>query len=216
MGQIARVVVPGYPHHITQRGNRRQQTFFCEEDYRAYLDLMSEWCSTHGEDIQAYCLMPLRFQRSNSLLTVGRASCPSFLDRRDACPTILCPMNVTCLKAHSYHAESRASHRLPEGSEEKSRGQRGKVRSIKYGVPGTTELTWTAAEVRCFAGYKADERPTGFRVGHREIEVVKILASWREPDHLCFKVEAPDGIIYELRHHEYEDRWQVRESRGQR
>jgi putative transposase len=58
MGQIARVVVPGYPHHVTQRGNRRQQTFFCEEDYRAYLDLMSEWCSGHGVDIWAYCLMP--------------------------------------------------------------------------------------------------------------------------------------------------------------
>ena len=58
MGQVARVVVPGYPHHITQRGNRRQQTFLCEEDYRAYMDLMSEWCSKHGVDIWAYCLMP--------------------------------------------------------------------------------------------------------------------------------------------------------------
>jgi REP element-mobilizing transposase RayT len=58
MGQVARVVVSGYPHHITQRGNRRQQTFFCGEDYRAYIDLMSEWCSKHGVDIWAYCLMP--------------------------------------------------------------------------------------------------------------------------------------------------------------
>ena len=58
MGQVARVVVPDYPHHITQRGNRRQQTFFAEEDYRAYLHLMSEWCSKHGVDIWAYCLMP--------------------------------------------------------------------------------------------------------------------------------------------------------------
>ena len=58
MGQVARVVVPGYPHHITQRGNRRQQTFFCDDDYRAYIDLMSEWCSKHRVDIWAYCLMP--------------------------------------------------------------------------------------------------------------------------------------------------------------
>lgn len=28
MARIARVVVPGYPHHVTQRGNRRQRTFF--------------------------------------------------------------------------------------------------------------------------------------------------------------------------------------------
>ncbi|MGO9121699.1 MAG: transposase [Desulfomonilaceae bacterium] len=58
MGQVARVVVPCYPHHITQRGNRRQQTSFCGENYRAYIDLMSEWCSKHGVDIWAYCLMP--------------------------------------------------------------------------------------------------------------------------------------------------------------
>ncbi|MFZ2398487.1 MAG: hypothetical protein WAW31_07455 [Smithella sp.] len=32
MGRIARVVAAKYPHHVTQRGNRRQDTFFCEED----------------------------------------------------------------------------------------------------------------------------------------------------------------------------------------
>ena len=58
MGRIARVVVPGYPHHITQRGNRRQQTFFCDEDYTAYIQLMSEWCLKHNVECWAYCLMP--------------------------------------------------------------------------------------------------------------------------------------------------------------
>lgn len=42
MARIARVVAPGMPHHVTQRGNRRQQTFFTDEDYQAYLELMSE------------------------------------------------------------------------------------------------------------------------------------------------------------------------------
>ena len=58
MARIARIVVPGYPHHITQRGNRRQETFFCDDDYRQYIDLMAEWCSRCGVDIWAYCLMP--------------------------------------------------------------------------------------------------------------------------------------------------------------
>lgn len=40
---MARVVVPGIPHHITQRGNRRQATFFGDDDYAAYLDLMAQW-----------------------------------------------------------------------------------------------------------------------------------------------------------------------------
>jgi putative transposase len=58
MARLARLVVPGLPHHITQRGNRRQQTFFGDEDYAAYLELMAEWCGQHGVAIWAYCLMP--------------------------------------------------------------------------------------------------------------------------------------------------------------
>jgi putative transposase len=58
MGRIARVVAPGMPHHVTQRGNRRQKTFFKKGDYAEYLAQMSEWCHTHDVDIWAYCLMP--------------------------------------------------------------------------------------------------------------------------------------------------------------
>jgi REP element-mobilizing transposase RayT len=45
MARIAGVVVPGIPLHITQRGNRRQKTFFRDEDYLLYVDLMRYWCS---------------------------------------------------------------------------------------------------------------------------------------------------------------------------
>ena len=58
MARMARVVVPGYPHHVTQRGNRRQSTFFGNDDYRAYLELMAEWCSRCGVEVWAYCLLP--------------------------------------------------------------------------------------------------------------------------------------------------------------
>ena len=58
MARIARVVAAHYPHHITQRGNRRQDTFFCEDDYRYYKKLMAEWRSKFGVEIWAYCLMP--------------------------------------------------------------------------------------------------------------------------------------------------------------
>lgn len=58
MPRIARVVVPGYAHHVTQRGNRRQQTFFCADDYAVYLELMGEWCRRCGVEVWAYCLMP--------------------------------------------------------------------------------------------------------------------------------------------------------------
>ncbi len=58
MARIARVVAPGISHHITQRGNRRQETFFCNDDYERYKELMSRWCIKRGVDIWAYCLMP--------------------------------------------------------------------------------------------------------------------------------------------------------------
>lgn len=58
MARMARVIVPHYPHHITQRGNRRQRTFFSDDDYAAYVELMAEWCPRHGVEIWAYCLMP--------------------------------------------------------------------------------------------------------------------------------------------------------------
>jgi len=58
MTRIARVVAPGVGHHITQRGNRRQRTFFDDEDYATYLRLMAASCAEHRVAIRAWCLMP--------------------------------------------------------------------------------------------------------------------------------------------------------------
>jgi putative transposase len=58
MSRVARIAIAGYPHHVTQRGNRRQKTFFSEDDYRLYLSLLSEWCLAHAVGVWAYCLMP--------------------------------------------------------------------------------------------------------------------------------------------------------------
>ncbi len=58
MARIARVVVPNFPHHVTQRGNRRQKTFFCEDDYQYYVELVSEYSQQSGTEVWAYCLMP--------------------------------------------------------------------------------------------------------------------------------------------------------------
>jgi len=58
MARMARLVVPGYPHHVTQRGNRRQRTFFSDDDYRHYTDLLATYSRIFYTDILAYCLMP--------------------------------------------------------------------------------------------------------------------------------------------------------------
>jgi len=46
------------PHHVTQRGNPRQETFFGEEDFQHYLELISRFCRAEQVAIWAYCLMP--------------------------------------------------------------------------------------------------------------------------------------------------------------
>ncbi|RLA03517.1 MAG: transposase, partial [Gammaproteobacteria bacterium] len=42
MSRLPRLVIPGHPHHVTQRGNRRAQTFFEDGDYLLYRDLLAE------------------------------------------------------------------------------------------------------------------------------------------------------------------------------
>ena len=58
MARLGRMVLPGIPHHVTQRGNRRERTFFEEGDYALYLDLLAEAAGRHGVEIWSYCLMP--------------------------------------------------------------------------------------------------------------------------------------------------------------
>jgi putative transposase len=58
MPRLARAVVPGVPHHVTQRGNRRQQVFFESSDYQCYVQLLGDWSRKHGVEIWAYSLMP--------------------------------------------------------------------------------------------------------------------------------------------------------------
>lgn len=58
MARLPRIVLPGIPHHVTQRGNRRERTFFEDGDYELYLDLMADAAARAGVAIWSYCLMP--------------------------------------------------------------------------------------------------------------------------------------------------------------
>ena len=57
MPRQARIVFPNIPYHITQRGNRREEVFFSDEDRLRYLALLKDKCDKHGVEILAYCLM---------------------------------------------------------------------------------------------------------------------------------------------------------------
>lgn len=61
MPRKLRFAPPGYFLHITQRGNYRQRTFFSEQDYTTFLDLLVHYSESLTIDILAYCLMPNHF-----------------------------------------------------------------------------------------------------------------------------------------------------------
>jgi putative transposase len=58
MTRIARIVLPGVPHHVTQRGNRRERVFLHEDDYALYRDWLAESCRRFGVRVWAHCQMP--------------------------------------------------------------------------------------------------------------------------------------------------------------
>ena len=58
MARLPDMVLPGTPHQDTQRGNRRERTFFEDGDYALYLDLLADEVERVGMAIWSYCLMP--------------------------------------------------------------------------------------------------------------------------------------------------------------
>lgn len=57
MPRTTRVIVRDVPYHITQRGNRRQDVFFCDEDRKQYLSWLKDYALRYGLEILSYCLM---------------------------------------------------------------------------------------------------------------------------------------------------------------
>lgn len=58
MPRVARIVIPGIPHHVTQRGTNRQTVFLSQADRKVYLELLRENCGQTGVRVLSYCLMP--------------------------------------------------------------------------------------------------------------------------------------------------------------
>ena len=54
--------------------------------------------------------------------------------------------------------------------------------------------------VRCYAGYKGEERPTSYSLADEDYRVTEILDRWYDIDSHCFKVLVEHGEIHLLRH----------------
>ena len=61
MARLARLVIPGYPHHIIKRGNNRQAIFASVANYQKLLQLIDENAKKFAVDIHAYVLMTNHF-----------------------------------------------------------------------------------------------------------------------------------------------------------
>lgn len=58
MARLARIVVPGLPHHVTARGNRREPIFFAPGDQQRYAAFLAKAAREADVEVWAYCLMP--------------------------------------------------------------------------------------------------------------------------------------------------------------
>jgi REP element-mobilizing transposase RayT len=61
MARISRVVGPGYPHHVTQRGVRSIPIFSTDQGRHAYLDILAEQLDRFRVEVLAWCLMQVDF-----------------------------------------------------------------------------------------------------------------------------------------------------------
>ena len=57
MPRLPRFVVPGLPHHVTQRGVRSTDIFTGDADRNLYVESMRDECRSQGNRILAWCLM---------------------------------------------------------------------------------------------------------------------------------------------------------------
>jgi putative transposase len=61
MARLNRLTVPGYPHHVIQRGNNRQPIFSSVADYGYFLRLIEDNAVKYAVDVHAYVLMSNHF-----------------------------------------------------------------------------------------------------------------------------------------------------------
>ena len=74
MARLPRIVVPGQPLHIIQRGNNRQSCFFADDDHCFYLASLKDAADRYGCRIHAYVLMT---NHVHLLLTPDSIEAPS-------------------------------------------------------------------------------------------------------------------------------------------
>jgi putative transposase len=111
MPRTARIAVPQVPHHITQRGNNRQDVFFVDDDRRVYLSILKEQSEKYGLEILGWCLM------TNHIHLVARPSTPESLAKAVGRTHFLYTQNINYLHRRSGHLWQNRFFSCPLGRE---------------------------------------------------------------------------------------------------
>ena len=73
MPRRSRVVLPGVPHHVSQRGNNRQSVFWSSEDRYPYLEMLVRHATRTGEPLGSKeFVVALERQAGRRLRVLGR------------------------------------------------------------------------------------------------------------------------------------------------
>ena len=132
MPRMARAIAVGCAHHITQRGNNRQDVFFVDQDREVYLQILQEQAGKYGLEVLGYCLMTnhvhivaIPHAEDSLAKGIGRThvrysqyinrfhSAPGICGRGDSTPV---PSTVGTVAGDEVHrAQSRAGEAVPAG-----------------------------------------------------------------------------------------------------
>ena len=97
MSRQARIVIPGVAHHVTQRGNDRQDIFFSDADRGVYLKFLRESARLEGLALSAFCLM------TNHVHLVVTPERPESIARAIGRTHLM-------YAQHLFHAQDRSGH----------------------------------------------------------------------------------------------------------
>jgi putative transposase len=187
MPRHARFVIPGVPHHITQRGNHRGPIFFSSGDQEAYLLLLRHHATQRGIAILAYCLMP------NHVHLVATPSAPDslFCMLRDVHGQFA--MRVNRMRELSGHLWQGRYFSSPLDANYLVNAVRYvELNPVRAGLVATAELyMWSSAATHC--GLKSDPVLAAVRT----VGVLAGIANWSR----WLAEGVSDGAIDVLRRH---------------
>ena len=134
MARFARAVAPGVPHHVTQRGNRREP-IFCEDGDRAiYCAILAGETRKAGVEVWAYCLMPNHVH------------------------LILTPSDQTGLGRAMGEAHRRYTGFINARAGWTGRLFQGRYASVVMDEPTSSPPPATSASIRCAPGWRSGRR----------------------------------------------------------